>query len=231
MTKLSKALLTGILILCTITSVYADIAKVFCSKSDGNDWYWLTNSQNIRIRLPGEWIETTLPDGSSSRYFYIIEEFYRLVRDKCQQGYFPQPAESSLDDWYLFKVHTFNGEEYFAPGSLGPIRTERLIEPTTARGFSDIRLKQDIQPLQDSLEKINHVNGYRYQWRPDSIQSHLTGQTEYGVIAQEIQLEFPELVKPDDKGYLRVDYQGLVPVLLESIKELKERIEVLEIKH
>ncbi|MDE1463243.1 tail fiber domain-containing protein [Spartinivicinus poritis] len=93
---------------------------------------------------------------------------------------------------------------------------------------SDIRLKQDIQPLENSLDKASRLNGYRYSWRLDSIQGHLAGQTEYGVIAQEVQAEFPQLVKQDQQGYLRVDYRGLVPVLLESIKELKARVEVLE---
>ena len=70
---------------------------------------------------------------------------------------------------------------------------------------SDITLKEDIQPLQDSLDKVGRVSGYSYSWRPDSIQGHKAGQYEYGVIAQEIQIEFPELVKQGDQDYLRVD--------------------------
>lgn len=57
------------------------------------------------------------------------------------------------------------------------------------------------------------------------------GNSEYGVIAQEVQTEFPELVKEDEQGYLRVDYQGFIPVLLESIKTLKTRVDLLEEKH
>ncbi|MCX4027046.1 hypothetical protein H0A36_13560 [Endozoicomonas sp. SM1973] len=64
--------------------------------------------------------------------------------------------------------------------------------------------------------------------REGYIQGHLTGETEYEVIAQEVQVEFPDLVKQDNQGYLQIDYLGLIPVLLESIKGLKSRIEVLE---
>lgn len=98
----------------------------------------------------------------------------------------------------------------------------KVLEKTPSIGFnasrSDIRLKENIQPLQDSLEKINRINGYSYQWRSNE-------DSEYGVIAQEVQAEFPRLVKDDEQGYLRVDYRGLMPVLLESIKSLKARID------
>nr|WP_252724417.1 MULTISPECIES: tail fiber domain-containing protein [Vibrio] len=94
--------------------------------------------------------------------------------------------------------------------------------------ISDINLKLDIQPLQNSLDKLSRLNGYSYSWRPDSIQGHLAGQYEYGVIAQEVQSELPELVEQYDPYTLRVDYIGFIPVLLESIKELKTRVETLE---
>ncbi len=58
----------------------------------------------------------------------------------------------------------------------------------------------------------------------------LTGKTgfEYGVIAQELQKEFPEMVNVEESGYLSVDYKQLIPVLIEAVKELKMEIDLLK---
>jgi len=52
-------------------------------------------------------------------------------------------------------------------------------------------------------------------------------QKQIGVIAQELQKVFPELVAEDDRGFLMVNYQGLVPVLLQAIKEQQQEINQL----
>ena len=54
------------------------------------------------------------------------------------------------------------------------------------------------------------------------------GQADVGVVAQQVQEVLPEAVKERDDGYLAVDYYKIVPMLIESIKELKDRVETLE---
>ena len=88
---------------------------------------------------------------------------------------------------------------------------------------SDIRLKKNIIPLQHALSKITQLNGYTYQWKMESSDT----SQQIGVIAQEVQKLFPELVKEDNKGILSVNYSGLIPVLIESIKEQQKEIEKL----
>ena len=51
---------------------------------------------------------------------------------------------------------------------------------------------------------------------------------EYGLIAQEVQKEFPEMVIKEDDGYLSIDYIQMIPVLVECIKELKIEIDSLK---
>ncbi len=89
---------------------------------------------------------------------------------------------------------------------------------------SDARLKKNFHVLDGSLEKLIRLNGYHYQWI--NVNSDQSIQT--GLIAQEVQKLFPELVK-ENNGTLSVNYTGLIPVMIESIKELKQQIEELKL--
>ena len=64
----------------------------------------------------------------------------------------------------------------------------------------------------------------------DEKMKEITGITgnAYGVIAQEVQKEFPEMVEMQENGYLAVDYRQLVPVIIEAIKELKCELDLLK---
>lgn len=88
---------------------------------------------------------------------------------------------------------------------------------------SDKRLKDNITPIGPSLEKIKNVEGVTYT---------LKGQDEVlsGFIAQDIKEFIPEVVSEDNKGYLGVNYSGVIPYLVESIKELKAEIDELKSK-
>ena len=107
--------------------------------------------------------------------------------------------------------------------------------------FSDYTLKKDISPIQNSLQKILQLNGYNYFWK-DSL---LDNRQQSGFLAQEVQAVIPDLVHKNLKGELMVNYNGIIPYLIESIKvlhnktaetrsvsteiqELIKRIEVLE---
>jgi hypothetical protein len=78
------------------------------------------------------------------------------------------------------------------------------------------------------LSRLSNINGKYYEWNEKM--TELTGQSgyEYGVIAQEVQKEFPEIVKMGNDGYLTVDYIQLIPILIEAVKELKQEIDTLK---
>jgi hypothetical protein len=92
---------------------------------------------------------------------------------------------------------------------------------------SDQRLKNDIQPLKGMLNKLQLVDGVSYQYKPevlDSVQqsrlaTHPEEAVRYGLVAQQVQEVFPELVR-EDEGKLAVNYDGMIPVLIEALKEL-----------
>ncbi|MEM7163632.1 MAG: tail fiber domain-containing protein [Bacteroidota bacterium] len=93
---------------------------------------------------------------------------------------------------------------------------------------SDLRLKRNVEPLENSLERITALSGYTYQW--NELTPRDTDQINTGLIAQEVELLFPYLVSEDSNGYKSVNYIALVPHLIESIKEQSKQIEDLSRK-
>lgn len=92
---------------------------------------------------------------------------------------------------------------------------------------SDKNLKDNIKNIENPLDKIVKINGVTFNW--NSSQETYTG-TDVGVIAQEIEEIIPEAVTTRENGYKAVKYEKIIPLLIESIKELKERNEALESK-
>lgn len=86
--------------------------------------------------------------------------------------------------------------------------------------YSDQRLKKDVRNIDGALELVAHLRGVRYT-RID------TEEPGVGVIAQEVQKVFPELVQ-DNGGTLSVAYGNLVGVLIEAVKELETRLKLVE---
>ncbi|KYG63400.1 hypothetical protein AZI85_05045 [Bdellovibrio bacteriovorus] len=81
---------------------------------------------------------------------------------------------------------------------------------------SDRRLKKDIQPLHFSLEKILKVEGVSYYWKEPLQYSE---GLQRGVIAQQVEEIYPDLVKTDKKGLKKVNYLGFISPMIEALKE------------
>ena len=94
----------------------------------------------------------------------------------------------------------------------------------TAFYTSDARLKDNITPIDDPLAKVISISGNTYDWND---KSGKTGK-DVGVIAQELEEVLPEAVTTRKNGYLAVDYDRVVPLLVEAIKELNAKVDSLE---
>lgn len=116
---------------------------------------------------------------------------------------------------------------------------------------SDERLKTEIKPLTDKLDKLYQLNGKSYKKHaieeeialPDikdekgnvikkyekTKNKRSSEKAEFGFLAQELMEVYPELVSKDTLGYYYVNYIGLIPVLVEALKEQKAEIEVLKL--
>ncbi len=94
-----------------------------------------------------------------------------------------------------------------------------------AYSTSDLRLKNNVFTIPSPLSTLSRINGVTFEW--NDLAPHKDG-TDYGVIAQEVEAVLPEAVIERDTGYKAVDYEKLIPLLIESVKELSERVNELE---
>ena len=99
----------------------------------------------------------------------------------------------------------------------------------TAYYSSDERLKENVYRISGSLDILKQINGYYFDWIPTP-GIHDNEGHDIGVIAQEIEAVLPEVVITRDNGYKAVRYEKLVALLIQSNKELLERVEALEDK-
>jgi|GEM_PF-6310490 hypothetical protein len=90
---------------------------------------------------------------------------------------------------------------------------------------SDIRLKENFEPMSNALELVSQLNGLYYTWKKDA---GTDKPRKLGFIAQEVEKVIPELVKTDSEGMKSVDYVSVVPVLVEAIKHQQKQINELK---
>jgi len=98
--------------------------------------------------------------------------------------------------------------------------TGNLTAAGDIRGFSDARLKTDLEEIRDALAKVRSLVGYTYT-RKD------TKQRQTGLLAQDVLAVLPEAVGRDDK-FLSLSYGNLMGLMVQAIKELADRVEALE---
>ena len=83
---------------------------------------------------------------------------------------------------------------------------------------SDIKFKKNVEPLKNSLQKISQISGVTFDWDSDHRKGH-----DVGVIAQEIERVLPEAVIDRGSDGKAVNYEKIIPLLIEAIKELANR--------
>ena len=96
----------------------------------------------------------------------------------------------------------------------------------TAYFSSDERLKDNIELINDPIQKVKQIKGVSFDWND---QSTNTGH-DVGVIAQDIEKVLPELVATRDNGFKAVRYEKIVALLIEAVKEQQSQIEELKAK-
>lgn len=95
---------------------------------------------------------------------------------------------------------------------------------------SDDRLKNRVGNIPNALAAVNSLNGFKFTWneRATELRNYTNETTQVGVSAQEVEAILPEAVHTDVDGYKTVSYDSLVPLLIEAVKELTEKVARLE---
>ena len=127
---------------------------------------------------------------------------------------------------YRFAVRSYDGTNMLA-SALFTDTSLTVVGDVVAYGSpSDVRLKENIKPIKSALDKVSKLQGVTFDWKKsDSI---LDIKEDVGFIAQDVQKVMPELVRENKDGMLSMRHQGIAPILLEAIKELKAEIEELK---
>lgn len=128
-----------------------------------------------------------------------------------------------------FDFRTGGGVSRMTLDAAGNLTVDGCVDGNNTACASDRRFKKDIAPLDDALATVAKLRGVSYFWRRDEFpdRNFETGR-QTGVIAQEVQEILPESVRERTDGYLAVEYNSLIPVLIEAIKEQQKQIDELK---
>ena len=141
-------------------------------------------------------------------------------------------AGVSSATWYPTFVSAGTGNQPITVDStsniLSYVPSTGTLTATILNATSDARLKKNIAKIENPLDIISKLNGVRYQWiNNDNLSA--------GLIAQEVEAVMPELVTETTDGMKGINYNGVIGVLVESVKQLNSeltalRAEVAELK-
>jgi hypothetical protein len=88
---------------------------------------------------------------------------------------------------------------------------------------SDIRFKDNIKPIKNALEKVLKLNGVTWDWNDKTNPTIKSNVPNIGLIAQEVQQVLPEVVSERENGYLSLNYEKMMGLIVEAIKELANK--------
>lgn len=123
-------------------------------------------------------------------------------------------------------VRVYNGKSFYSPANIV------AVGEVTAYSSSDKRLKKNIKPITNSLDIIEKLNPVQFNWnqKAKELNKEKDERNNYGLIAQEVEENLPELIHPIYYKYKSVDYEQLIPILIQSIKDLKKEVDALKNK-
>jgi len=172
--------------------------------------------------------EVVTVDGTQGRLFSITDEMSGSIFSANTIA--GLPVIEAFSD-YKVTLGPFNSPmEIDSSGNISASADIVAEGDVIAYYTSDIRLKDNLQIIEGSLDKIGKINGYEFDWNEKAPGWARERGHDVGVIAQEVQKVLPEVVQKRKNGYLGVDYKRIIPLLIESVKELKQEIEDLKKK-
>ena len=225
---------------------------------DGFIWYdtLTTGRSYVYSETIGAWIDLSpglVGDDGKSAYQVAIEQGFvgtvtawleSLVGPQGPQG-IQGPAGPSMDLQMVTDTGSTTTTSMSIGGDLGigtvtPAKKLHVVGEIAATGditafYSDERLKDFDGKIDGALDKLDKINGYYYKGNDIAAEfGYDTENRQVGVSAQEVEAILPEVVKTapisldSETDYKTVQYEKLVPLLIEAIKELKDEVEKLK---
>ncbi len=168
-------------------------------------------ARNLEIENTGSYVGLKIQNTDASSAWSILEKdnnMFTIFQDGVNYHRLTIDSTGNVGigtTTPAYKLHVY-----------GRIKTSGITES------SDERLKENINDLTESLEKVLQLRGVTYNWKD---KKEFSSATQIGLIAQEVRNIIPELVDQDQEGFYSVQYSHLVPLLVEAIKELNALID------
>ena len=233
-------------------SIVNGIGLSVATKSSGTSSYTTATAVNVSLDNAisanmangyGQWVKVTNAGTMTTAYGQRIT----LTNSGSMTNSYGLYVENPLIGANHYSIFSAAGKSYFA-GDVGLGTTtpaaklhvkngDIFVEGTGATCSlgnmaggvscaSDVRLKKNIQPIENAIDKFLNLRGVYYDWNE---LARRPGAHAMGVIAQEVEKEFPEAVETDKiTGFKRVDYSVLISPAIESIRYLKNKNDQLE---
>ncbi|WP_164464373.1 tail fiber domain-containing protein [Chryseobacterium sp. G0162] len=115
-----------------------------------------------------------------------------------------------------------------APSATAKLDVAGTVKASAIDYNSDERLKQNITEITSSPEIINRLRPVSYFWNETGKKKGGNAQLQYGLVAQEVEKVLPNIVSTDNDGYKSVNYNELIPLLLQTVQEQGKKIEELQ---
>jgi hypothetical protein len=147
-------------------------------------------------------------DGTAAGYAHT--GLFRDATDgfwKFYEGYTPEPSAG---------IDIDTGHASFQLASI----SANVVNAVDFNSTSDISLKKNISVIENALYLIKNIEGVTFEWKD-------SGKPSIGVVAQQVETVVPEIVNTGSDGIKRVSYDSLIPILIEAVKELSDKIDKL----
>lgn len=201
----------------------------FSNNGAGNAGFTITTSagSSFSANLPTSGVSATTYGGSTQIPVVVVDTFGRITsasNTSITTGTTLVDQTSSSTTHFLILSSASSGSISGANVSTSKlyfIPSTGTLYSTVFQSLSDKNLKNDIITIDNPWSVLDYISGYNFYWKDN-------GQKSSGVIAQELENFAPHLVSIDEHNHRSVNYHGLIAYLIESVKNLNQRVRELE---
>jgi len=196
-------------------------------EGDNNMKFYVGGTEHMAVGGGDVWIQQPM---RITQYIYHTGDLSTQINMETSQITIATSGGSHIqinnDENIYFRT---NGTNRFRMDTQG---TFTATQDIIAYGsVSDKSYKENIKPITGALDLVGNLKGVTFDWKEDTDTNKMVGiKEDIGFIAQDVQEVLPTLVRENEDGKLSLRDKGIVPVLVEAIKELKAEVEELK-KH